>query len=242
MDFFGEIKEKMYQIVQQYELREKEITIRTAALTSEEAIGITGRKDFPLLRGKEVLMNAYFKDAIGQAFTDQPSVFKGSIEHLMNLDLNANNNRALFVASVNAILRYLGLIENTVHCKNEGPETCSRQIKEFIKDKYGWVKIALVGLQPAMLDNLRHDFEIRVLDLNKDNIGKQKYGIIIEDGEKQLHKVVNWADLVLATGSMVTNGTIINYINLNKPVYFYGTTIAGPAYLMGLNRLCFCAS
>ncbi|MGI6685892.1 MAG: hypothetical protein ACOX47_14860 [Bacillota bacterium] len=105
MDFYQEIKGKMYQIVQQHELRQKEITIRTAALTPEEAIGITGRKDFPLLKGKEVLMNAYFKDSIGQAFTDQPSIFKGSIKQLIDLELNTNGNRALFVASVNAILR-----------------------------------------------------------------------------------------------------------------------------------------
>lgn len=242
MDFYREIKEKMHQLVKKHDLSEKEITIRTAALTSEEAIGITGRKDFPLLKGKEVLMNAYFKDAVGQAFTDQPSIFKGSIEQLMELELNTNNNRALFIASVNAILKHLGLIEKTVHCKNEEPETCAQQIKEFLKEKYQGGKIALIGFQPAMLDNLRHDFQLRVLDLNKDNIGKEKYGVLIEDGEKPLDEVVNWADLILATGSMVTNGTIVNYINLNKPVAFFGTTIAGPAYLMGLTRLCYCAS
>ncbi|MGI6685893.1 MAG: hypothetical protein ACOX47_14855 [Bacillota bacterium] len=93
-----------------------------------------------------------------------------------------------------------------------------------------------------MLDHLRHDFRLRVLDLNKDNIGEKKCGITIEDRDMPLYEVISWADLILATGSMVTNGTILNFINLKKPVFFYGTTIAGPAYLMGLHRLCFSAS
>ncbi|ATW27537.1 Rossmann-like domain-containing protein [Candidatus Formimonas warabiya] len=242
MKFYTELKDKMAQLVEKHDLSQKEITIRTAALTPEEAIGVTGRKDFPLLKGKEILMNAYFKDSVGQAFTDQPSIFTGSIEQLMELDLSSNNNRALFIASANAILKHLGLIDKTVHCKNEEPEMCARQIREWLKEKYGGRKIALVGFQPAILDHVRQDFQLRILDLNNQNIGQVKYGVLIEDGEKSLSDVLSWADVVLATGSTVTNGTILNFMDQGKEVFFYGTTIAGAAYLKGLNRLCFCAS
>ena len=32
---------------------------------------------------------------------------------------------------------------------------------------------------------------------------------------------------------------IENFLNIEKTVYFYGTTIAGPSLILGLKRLCF---
>jgi uncharacterized protein (DUF4213/DUF364 family) len=98
----------------------------------------------------------------------------------------------------------------------------------------------MVGYQPAMVDHLHREFTIRVLDLNPGNIGKIKNGVLIEDGEKSRDDVTQWADLLLVTGSTVVNGTIEDYSGLEKPVLFYGNTIAGTAVLMGLERVCFC--
>jgi hypothetical protein len=241
MDFYGQIKEKMCRLVSERGSDSEKISISTKALSPEEAIGKTGRKDFPLLTGKEVLMNASFRGSIGQAFTDQPSLFYGSIGEVMNLDLAKNNNRAIFIATINAILKHLGLIAETVHCKNEEPEICAGRIRDWLLERYRGKKIALVGLQPAILDQLKSSFQIRVLDLNPDNIGTEKNGVLIEDGEKAREEVLNWADVILATGSMAVNGTILDYLDLGKPVYFFGTTVAGVAYLQKLDRLCFCA-
>ncbi|KUK31194.1 MAG: Uncharacterized protein XD63_1543 [Thermoanaerobacterales bacterium 50_218] len=52
---------------------------------------------------------------------------------------------------------------------------------------------------------------MRVLDLDPDNRGKTKYGVLIEDGEKDLDEVINWAEVLLVTGSTVVNGTIVNF-------------------------------
>ncbi len=63
---------------------------------------------------------------------------------------------------------------------------------------------------------MRHSFDVRVLDLDPDNIGKTKYGVLIEDGEKDLDEVLNWAEVLLVTGSTVVNGTIVNFWRLEK--------------------------
>lgn len=241
MEFYTELQQKMKEIVSQNNLDDEDILISTTRLTTEEAIGITKRKDFPLLNGKEVLMEANFKGSIGQAFTDSPTVFNGSIKDILDLDMSDNRNKVLFIASLNAILKHLNLIENTIHCKNEEPEECAKDIVEHIKDKYGNVRIGMIGFQPAIIDNLRKDFSIRVLDLDKNNIGKKKYDLLIEDGRTNTNEVIKWAEILLVTGSTVTNGTIVNFLNIQKPVLFYGTTIAGVAYLKGLNRICFCS-
>ncbi len=242
MDFYERLRARMKSIIDEHKLDQTEVAISSNALTAEEAIGITERQDFPLNKGKEVMLNAVFKDVSGQAFTDQPSVFNGSISQLMGLDLSQNNNRALLIAASNAILCQLGLIGGTVHCKNEGPESCAREISRHLQAHYSGAKIGLVGLQPSILDQLRSSFSVRVLDLNPDSIGRERQGIVVEDGEKDLEDVIEWADLLLVTGSTSVNGTIVNYIDIGKPVIFFGVTIAAIAYLLDLPRLCFSAS
>ena len=48
-----------------------------------------------------------------------------------------------------------------------------------------------------------------MLDLNPDNIGKVKDGCPVLDGEADRQAVVDWAGLVLCTGSTLCNGTIV---------------------------------
>lgn len=239
MNFYEPIKARLEAIVREHRLDQETVTISSAVLTPEEAIGITIRKDFPLLKGKEVLVNARLGDSVGQAFTDQPSVFRGSVSQILALDLEQNNNRALFIASLNAILRHLGLIAHTVHCKNEGPEQCAREMRDHLLKHYPGARIGLVGLQPAILEHLQAVFSVRVLDLDPDNIGRSKYGVIVEDGDSCLQDVLQWADLMLVTGSTSVNGTIANFMDLDKPVMFFGTTVAGIACLLNLPRMCF---
>ena len=46
-----------------------------------------------------------------------------------------------------------------------------------------------------------------------------------------------WCDLLLVTGTTLVNGTLPIFLGA-KPIVFYGTTIAGAAYLMGWERFC----
>ena len=48
---------------------------------------------------------------------------------------------------------------------------------------------------------------------------------------------LNWCDIALVTGTTMVNGTI-NGIETEKPVIFFGVTIAGPARLLGLAHFC----
>ena len=114
---------------------------------------------------------------------------------------------------------------------------------EYIKAHYGQPKIALVGYQPAMLEKLSSEFELRVLDLNPENIGKDRYGIRVEHGMDDYQSVVlDWAELVLCTGSTLSNGSIVNFIDIGTPVVFFGITIAGTAEILGLERVCLCGA
>ena len=72
--------------------------------------------------------------------------------------------------------------------------------------------------------------------MDSDNIANRKFGITIES-PAATEAAVAWADLLLVTGTTLVNGTLPDFLN-KKPVIFYGTTIAGAAHLMGLERFC----
>ena len=65
----------------------------------------------------------------------------------------------------------------------------------------------------------------------------RKFYTIIEGPEKT-DEAIEWADLLLVTGTTITNGTIEKFLG-KKPVLFYGITISGAAYLMNWERFCY---
>lgn len=209
------------------------------SLCSEEAIGNPGRQDFPLQKGKEKLVETRFRGCPGQAFTDMPGNMQGTLKNFIGKIPENNFQRAAFIAVLNAVMRYKGIISGTVHCKDTGPAECSKKLAGEIAERFGRPNIAVIGLQPAMVETLAPRFPLRVFDLDPDNVGKEKFGVIIENGEEiDLDEIQEWCSLFLATGSMVVNGTISPYLNLKKPVIFYGNSIAGAAEILGVERFC----
>ncbi len=239
-ELFPMLMAKFRRIVEEKGLLERKVEIGCRALSAQEAIGETKRKDFPLLTGKEVMMQAEFGRGIGQVFTSTPSAFRGTLREVLELDIVGNDHdRVIFVAAMNAVMRELGLCDRSIHCKDNGPEECAVKIADTLKATYGSVKIAQVGYQPALLERLSERFEVRLLDLDPDMIGKTKFGVKILDGKRDYEEtVLGWAELVLCTGSTLSNGTIVDYMGLDKEVLFYGTTVAGAAALLGLKRIC----
>jgi ABC-type phosphate/phosphonate transport system ATPase subunit len=129
---------------------------------------------------------------------------------------------------------------NTVHCKDKEPENCALELPSFIKERYGNPKIALIGFQPAMLEKLSKSFHVRIVDLDINNINTVKYGVLVENGYKHTEDLLEWCDIILAIGSTVANNTITSLF-VDKPIAFFGTTLAGTAELMGLERFCPCS-
>jgi hypothetical protein len=238
-ELFDELRSRFSDIVTQNGLSAKKVEIHAAVLTPEEAIGTPGRTDYPILEGKDMMLQAVYENCKGQVFTDSPASFTGTLQDILSMDIvNDRHARGLFIAALNAVMRSLGAAVGTVHCKNDGMETCAVQMGERISKQYSRPNIAQIGYQPAILEQLAQKFPLRVLDMNPKNIGTTVNGITIEDG-RNWRAAAAWAGLILCTGSTLANGTIIHFLNLDKDVVFYGTTIAGAAELLGLKRLCF---
>ena len=79
-------------------------------------------------------------------------------------------------------------------------------------------------------------------DLNRENIGKEKFGITIMDGRSDTEELVQKSDIILITGTTIVNNTldgILRFVKKHDKKYIiYGVTAAGVCQLLGLNRIC----
>jgi len=236
---------RLAEIVTKNKLNDAQVSVLVKTLTPEEAIGVPGRRDFPIILGKERIVEAEVLGAKAHAFTDSPGEFVGDLKEVLNLPLTSNRERSIYVATLNAVLKYLDLIENTIHCKDEDPEKCGKEIASQLLKRWGKVKVGFIGLNPAIAENLIKTFgieNVRITDLNKQNVNSFKYGVKVWDGNEMTEELIKESDVILITGTTFVNGTFdhITYCirNYKKDYMIYGVTGAGICELMGLNRIC----
>lgn len=234
-----DVRSKFIELVTANKLLKENVqVIEARPLRPEEVIGRPGREDFPLLKGKEVMLQAQFRFSRGQAFTDMPGRYEGTIKDVLELPLENNFQRAVFVATLNSVMRHLNLVDRTVHCRDQEPEQCASHLVSYLRERFGNPRIAFIGLQPAMVVKLSDYFSLRVVDLDPDNVGQKKGRVIVED-VSHTPEIIEWCDIIVATGTTAVNATLEPLLG-GKPVIFYGVTIAGIAYLSGFERYCFC--
>jgi len=220
-------------------------TIAVEPMSPGDAIGPNAGEQFAIRRGKERVIEADFGGTKGQAFTDEPSGWTGTLGEMLALELDCSSRRAVFVAGLNAVLRAEGEAEATVHCRNEDPSRCGPRMAEEMEERFGRQRFGLVGFQPAILAAMVERFgtdNVKVVDLSRDHIGTLKSGVLVWNGHRTMARLSFWCDVGLATGSSLVNGTIGEIRELfdhqGKPLVFYGITTSGVAALLGLDQIC----
>lgn len=222
-----------------------EVRVFVKTLSPEEALGRPKRRDFPIVEGRERVIEASLQGFRAHAFTDSPAEFHGTLDEIMELTLESKSNRALFVAVMNALLARLGYIKGVLHCRDDEPEKCAMQIAASIRSRWGDVRVGLIGLNPAIAEGLAQEFggeKVRITDLNRDNIGKMRHGVEILDGRTEQEKLISHCSVVLITGTTLVNGTMDDILELvnryNREFLIYGVTAAGACWMMGWPRMC----
>jgi len=220
-------------------------TVTAKTLTAEEAIGNPERRDFPIVEGKETVIEATIMEAKAHVFTDTPVTYSGGLDDILNRSLDNNGSRALYVGALNAALKYLGIISTTLHCRDEEPEQCARDLASYIQTTYGTITTGLIGLNPAIADGLIAHFgpdRVRITDLNLQNVGKSRNGVTIWDGRDRTDDLVRESDLVVLTGTTIVNGTFDLIWSLikhySKKHLIFGVTAGGFCHLEGFARFC----
>lgn len=236
---------RLTEIVKKNRLYNVNVSVLVKSLTPEEAIGEPGRRDFPIITGKERVIEAKVFVAKAHVFTDSPGEFVGKLKEILDFPLTSNRERAIYIATLNAVLKHLNLTEKTIHCRDNDPEKCAKEIASHLLKRWGRVKVGLIGLNPAIAEMLTDTFgnvNVKFTDLDKQNINSLKYGVEIWDGNEMTEQLIKQSDVILITGTTLVNDTFDNIINCvrnyGKEYYTYGVTGAGICKLMGLNRIC----
>ena len=235
-ELFETLRREFARIARENGLESENVHVVAQPLTPEEAIGHPEELDYPLLQGKERLIQATLRGTPGQAFTDMFGQYEGTISDILSCELRTNFHRAVFISTLNAAMNHVGLIDKAVHCKDQEPKQCSLELASYVRETFGQPKIAMVGLQPRMVEALSGGFPLRVTDIDPDNIGKGRFGIPIEGPDKARDNLL-WCDVALVTGTTIVNNTIGEFLT-EKPTIFYGVTISGAAKILGLNHFC----
>lgn len=239
------IRRRFEEIIAREGISDVQISVSARALKPEEAIGTPLRRDFPVVTGIERVIEASAMGARGQAFTDAPWDFIGTVGQVLALDLSENRNRAVFIATLNAVLKHLGVADRVLHCKDEDPERCASHIAGGLSRRFGGGKVGLVGLNPAIAEALVRAFgaeRVRVTDLHPAAIGTRRFGVEIWSGADRTADLVDFADVVLVTGTTLVNGTFDGVWSsaeaASRTCIAYGVTVAGVSALSGIERLC----
>lgn len=228
-------------------LLDAEVTVLAKPLTPQEAIGEPGRRDFPIIVGKERVIEATLMGSKGHAFTDSAKEYVGSLAGVLDIELTSNQNRAVYVATINALMGRLEITDKTVHCKDEEPEDCAREIAQTLFERHGKVKIGLIGLNPAIAERLIDTFGtecVRITDLCRDVIGQERFGVEVWDGAARTEELIEFADVILFTGTTLVNNTfdaIRDCVAAHGKVgLVYGVTAAAVSRLFDIERICPC--
>lgn len=231
---FDKLKASLAHLINENNLAGDNIAVHCRVLEAAEAIGNPEHDDYPILSGREHMIEATFRGSRGQAFGDEFTNHEGPIDSLLTMKLDTNARRAVFVASLNAVYRYCGICDKTVHCKDDEPLECAKNLHEIFPASD---KVLLVGLQPRFLEELAKTNRVRTVDLDPKNIGDMRHGVRVEHVDAT-PDACEWCDSILITGSTLVNGSISNFIHLDKHVVFFGVTISAAAEILGLETFC----
>jgi hypothetical protein len=243
--FLREARAKFVELVKEHRLESADASVEVKQLSPREAIGEPKRQDYPIVVGKERVIEAEVLGNRAHCFTDSPEPFKGRLGDVLDMKLDSNGSRAIFIAVMNAVLRHLSVVDATIHCRDEEPEACGREMATIIRGIPGVRSVGLIGFNPAIAQNLVAIFgpqAVRITDLNPDNIVSFKYNVEIWDGRTRTEELVRTSDAVLVTGTTLVNGTfdIIERLarEYNRTLIVYGVTASGIGALCRLTRIC----
>jgi len=218
-------------------LLDETVRVSARALSPEEAIGNPEHDDYPLVIGRERMMEAIVRGVRGQAFTDMYGRWKGRFRDVCEMEPATRFRRAIIVATLNALMQFAGEVTGTIHCRDEGPVRCAERLPAYLESEGLEPPFALIGYQPRLAEALASAGELRITDMDVRNIGQVRAGVRVR-APTETDAALAGAGSALVTGSTIVNGTLGRFAGLDTPTAFYGVTIVGAARLLGLRHYC----
>lgn len=220
------------------------------AISGEESVNISAispeffqlpSRDYAVMSGEERIVECHFRKSSAHVFTSVPLRGCLKIKDIIKADLSNIVGRTLFYCLLNVVMKQLGYLSGTLHCRGFEPVMCAELLADKLK-RSGAKKVLLIGYQPAMVDALVKNIEtLYVTDMNPKNIGKVVHGVGILSHTLNL-ALISEVDAVIATGSALINNTLWQLYEeakkLSKRFIVYGVSAAGASRIFNIERHC----
>ena len=187
-------------------------------------------------RRPEYRVTASFRGTKGEAYTETPENFEGSLKEAISIPPSENGIDARTVAAINAVMCHLGYCAGTFPTDFDERRLYSEALFGYVLDNYGKKNIVLIGYDGYLVKKMVSDeCDFWTLDRDPDNISQDRFKhVVVNSGRFNREACFAWGKIFIITGSTLCNGTIVQYLEQGKNLLFYGITCAGTARLLNL--------
>jgi len=185
----------------------------------------------------EYRVTAIFRGTKGEAYTECPEAFEGTLQEALDLPVSERGIHAAALASINAVMSYLNQCPGTFSDDEETHIRYADALYRHVRSQYGTDHIVLIGYDGYIVKKFVDEgMDFWTLDRNPDHITKNRFEhVIVNSAKYNRESCYAWGRLFILTGSSLCNGTAVQYLDHQIPVLFYGITCAAAATLLGLS-------
>ena len=190
-----------------------------------------------LVSKPEYRVTAFFRDSAGEAYTECPQAFEGTLREALDLPVSERGISGAALAAINAVMHDLDLCPGAFPDDEQAHARYADALFRHVSERFGKDHIVLVGYDGYIVKKfVEEGMDFWTLDRNPDNITKNRFEhVIVNSGKYNREACFAWGKVILLTGSSLCNGTAVQYLDQGVPILFYGITCAGAATLLGLD-------
>ena len=187
-------------------------------------------------RRPEYRVTADFRGVKGEAYTENPESFEGSLGEALAIAVTEAGIDARCIAAINAVMSYLGYCAGTFPTDFDERRLYSEALFGHVIDNYGKKNIVLIGYDGYLVKKMVSDeCDFWTLDRDPDNISQDRFKhVVVNSGRFNREACFAWGKIFIVTGSTLCNGTITQFLDKGVDILLYGITCAGAARLLGL--------
>lgn len=184
----------------------------------------------------EYCVTAEIRGAKGEAYTENPSAFQGTLKQALEIPPSEKGISAVAVSAINAAMNFLNLSPGTFPEDAQHHISYADSLCRYITEHYGKEKIVLIGYDGYLVKRFMEEgLEFWTLDRDPDHIAQSRFDhVVVNSAKRNRESSFVWGKVLIVTGSTLCNGTIVQYLDSGKELLFYGITCAGIATLLKL--------
>ena len=181
-------------------------------------------------------MTAVIRGTCGQAYTETPESFQGTLKEALEIPPTEKGISAVTISALNAAMNILGLAPGTFPEEEQSRIDYADALCRYVAEKHGKSNIILVGYDGYLVKRfVEEGFDFWTMDRDPANITQNRFHhVVVNNAKRNRESSFVWGKYFVVTGSTLCNGTILHYLDSGKELLFYGITCAGAATLLNL--------